>query len=185
MRAAPTEAIPDCLPGTWWVAHTRPRAEKALTLDLRNLDITAYLPLCSRETRSSTTGRKSRSIVPVFTGYVFFNATPDQRYRALNTNRIAQTLPVPGQHELVGHLRQIQRVLADGTEFRLRKALEVGQWVRVAAGSLAGVEGIVSQRRSRLRLVLNVATLGQSVSVEVDQELLEEIPAPSFAPRHP
>ena len=92
MRADPSEAIPDGLSGVWWVAHTKPRNEKALALDLRALDIVIYLPLHHRVTRSRNTGRITRSIVPVFTGYLFFNATEEQRCLALTTNRIAHVL---------------------------------------------------------------------------------------------
>jgi transcription antitermination factor NusG len=185
MQAPPDEAIPSGLPGVWWVAHTKPRNEKALALTLWSLRIPVYLPLHRRETRSRATGRVSRSIMPVFAGYLFFNASEEQRCLALTTNRIAQTLAVIDQEDLVGHLRQIQRVLAAGAHFRIKKALEVGEWARVIAGPLEGVEGVIAQRRSRLRLVLNVQTLGQSVSVEVTEDVLERIDSPSFATAQP
>ncbi|MBU0618594.1 MAG: UpxY family transcription antiterminator, partial [Planctomycetes bacterium] len=112
LRAEPREAIRDNLPGLWWVAHTRPRNEKALALDLRARGIFHYLPLRLRSTRSKTSGRVSRSLVPVFPGYVFFNGDDPQRQHALMTNRIANMLTVVNQAELVGELRQIQRLLA-------------------------------------------------------------------------
>ena len=181
MRADPAEAVPDGLPGLWWVAHTKPRNEKALATGLRAMGVVHYLPLHRRETRSRATGRMSSSIVPVFSGYLFFNASEEQRCLALGTNRIANTLPVPDQAELVGHLRQIQQVLAAGSEFRVSRSLSVGQWARVIAGPLEGLEGVVTRRRSRTRLVLNVNTLGQSVSVELPEDALERIDRPSFA----
>ena len=52
-------------------------------------------------TRSVVSRRMSRSIVPVFPGYLFFLGTDEQRYLALTTNRIANILPVPNQQQLV------------------------------------------------------------------------------------
>jgi transcriptional antiterminator RfaH len=179
MQAEPAEAIPDGLPGAWWVAHTRPRNEKALALDLRALDIFSYLPLHRHETRSRSTGRISRSIVPVFTGYLFFNGTEEQRSLALTTNRVAKTLAVPDQLELVQHLRQVQQVLGTGTQFQWQGSLQVGDWARVVAGPLTGTEGVVYQRLSELRLALNVQMLGQAISIEVSREMIEKIDPPT------
>ncbi len=181
LRAKPSEAIPDNLPDRWWVVHTRPRNEKALALDLRARGIFHYLPLNVRGTRSKNTGRISRSLVPVFPGYVFLNSSDTQRQQALMTNRIAKTLPVVNQAELVGELRQIQGLLATQTDFDWEPAIEVGQWARVIAGPLQGIEGIVSKRLSRLRLVLNMRMLSQSVAVEVSRDLLERIDEPMYA----
>ena len=180
LRAEPREAIPDNLPGLWWVAHTRPRNEKALALDLRARGIFHYLPLRVRSTRSKTSGRDSRSLVPVLPGYVFFSGGDLQCQHVLMTNRIANMLTVANQAELVGELRQIQRLLASQTEFDWEPAIQVGEWARVIAGPLQGVEGIVCKRLSRLRLALNVRMLSQSVVVEVSRDLLERIDAPSY-----
>src|SRR5262245_57640435 len=75
---SPIEAIPDDLPGRWWVAHTKPRNEKSLASDLVKLGIAHYLPLRRRQTRSRRTRRISRSLIPVFPGYLFFNGLDEQ-----------------------------------------------------------------------------------------------------------
>ena len=174
------EAIPAYFAGRWWVAHTKPRSEKVLALDLAARDIPYYLPLCRRTTHSRATGRASHSIVPVFTGYVFFNALERQRVLALTTNRIVSTLEVLDQTRLIHELRQIQRVISTDSDFEWGEKLELGDWVRVVAGPLMGVEGVVRGRRSRARLVLNVQMLAQSVQLEVERGLLERVDPPAF-----
>jgi transcriptional antiterminator RfaH len=181
MEIPPEVAIPDDLPGRWWVAHTKPRTEKALAHDLRAMGLSFYLPLRRRQTRSRQTRRISRSIVPVFSGYLFFNGTDEERYRALTTHRIANVLAVSAQGRLVAELRHLHRLLVAGMEFQLHPEIQVGQWARVIAGPLTGTEGIVAGRLSRMRLVLNVVMLGQSVSVGVDRDMLERIDRPAFA----
>jgi transcription antitermination factor NusG len=175
------QAIPDGMPGQWWVAHTKPRNEKSLAADFRAHRIYCYLPLCRRVTRSNNTGRISRSLVPLFPGYLFFNGNEEQRYRALTTNRIANVLVVSNQQELIGQLRQIHHVLASGTDFQWNATIRAGDWARVIAGPLAGVEGVVCRSLSRSRLVLNVDMLSQSVSVDIPHDLLEKIDGPSYA----
>jgi transcriptional antiterminator RfaH len=167
--------------GRWWVAHTRPRAEKALASDLARLSIFHYLPLYERVTRSLRTNRRSRSLVPVFSGYLFFAATEEKRSLALKTNRIVNLLTVADQAQLVAELRHIQRVLESDTSFLRRSRIQVGQWVRITAGPLAGVEGVVSHWRSSVRLYLNVNILGQSITVETPPDVVEPIDPPTYA----
>ncbi|MBI5865228.1 MAG: antitermination protein NusG [Planctomycetes bacterium] len=180
IQQPPADAIPENLPGAWWVAHTKPRNEKALYRDLRAMGVFAYLPLSIRLTHSRATGRASKSVVPVFTGYVFFVAGDEQRRIALTTNRVAGTLAVPNQLELVGQLRQIQRVLSSRSDFEWGPSLAVGDWVRVVAGSLAGLEGVIVRRHKRTRIALNVEMLAQSVVVEVERDFVEKIDGPSY-----
>lgn len=171
----PVEAIPDNLPGSWWVAHTKPRNEKALAADLSRLGVFHYLPLRKRETRSRKTRRISRSLLPVFPGYLFFNGREEQRHRALATHRIANVLAVTAQDRLITELRQVHQALLAGVDVRWHREIRVGQAARVVEGPLIGVEGVISRRLSKLRLVLNVDMLGQSISVEVSAHQLEPI----------
>ncbi len=175
------EAIPEPVDGQWWVAHTKSRNEKALARDLERMDVSHYLPLCPKTTRSSRTGRTSVSVVPLFTGYVFFLATQLQRYQVLATNRVANTLIVPQQQQLVTQLRQIHRVLATEISFEHYAGVEVGQWVKVVGGPLTGLEGQVVKRLGKLRLCLSIDILGQSVLAEVAADMLEPVDEPTLS----
>lgn len=174
--------IPSNLPGLWYVAHTRARNEKALAADLAHMRIPAYLPLRLHETRSPRTRRITRSVVPVFPGYLFFNATEAQRYQSLTTNRIAKLLIVPEQKQLIAELQRIQTFLQLDQSFSVIQRIEVGQWGRITSGPLQGIEGIVVQCAGRWRLSMNVTILGQSVEVEIDRNQIERIDPPSWAP---
>lgn len=174
-------AIPLDLPGKWYVAHCRSRNEKILAKELSILGVFNYLPLNRRQTRSPATGRISHSLVPVFPGYVFFNGNEDQRYLALRTNRIAAVLDVPNQEQLVAELTQIQTLVAKDESFAVVPHIHVGDWGRIIAGPLRGLEGVVTQCSGGFRLTMNVTILGQSVHVEVDRDKIEPIEAPAYA----
>ena len=167
------------LPGCWYVAHTRSRHEKILSKELGRLGVFTYLPLIQRVTRSSATSRVSRSMVPVFPGYVFFKGTDEQRYLALTTNRIANVLAVTNQAQLLVELMQVQRLLENTHDLLVANRLSVGEWARIIAGPLCGLEGAITRHAGRLRLAMNVTILGQSVSVEVDQDMVERIDLPA------
>ena len=167
--------------GRWYVAHTRSRNEKILAEEMGRMRIFSYLPLTERVTRSAVTRRVSKSVVPVFPGYVFFLANEEQRYLALRTNRIAQILNVPDQAQLVAELRQVHHLLAQTSAFSVTTRLEEGDWVRIIRGPIQGLEGVVTRGSDRWRLHLNVTTLGQSVHVEINSEDVEKIDPPQYA----
>jgi len=172
--------VPVDLRGQWYVAHTRSRNEKALAWELGRLGVFNYLPLCARTTRSPVTRRVSRSMVPVFPGYVFFHGSIEQRYLALRTNRIAQVLNVANQEQFYAELLHVHTLLVSRSDFSVGKRLKVGDWVRIVAGPLQGLEGTIARTSGRWRLHLNVTTLGQCVMVEVDGESVEPIDPPAY-----
>jgi transcription antitermination factor NusG len=176
----PAEFIPPDLAGLWYVAHTKARNEKALSEDLARMGIPSYLPLVQRETRSRRTRRVSRSTVPVFSGYVFFNATQEQRYQSLTTNRIARVLVVPDQQRFVAELERIARLIATQEGLLVVHKIGVGDWGRIVSGPLQGLEGVITRCAARWRLSMNVTILGQSVQVDVDRQDVEKIDPPAW-----
>lgn len=173
--AAPEVAVPDDVPGAWWVAHTKPRNEKALGRELRRRKIPFYLPLRLSMTCSSATRRHSYALVPVFPGYLFVRSNDEKRCTAMQTNRIANALSVEDQAELIVELRGVQLVLAARLDFATESRIRIGQMARVVEGPLAGVEGVVVRRSKRLRLALNVQILSQSVLIDVPENALSRI----------
>ena len=159
------------LTGPWWVAHTKSRFEKAFAWDLLSRGIGFFLPMCSRITFSG--GRKRKGMSPLFPSYVFFCGGDDVRWQALATNRLCRVLPAPRQHELVGELEQIRRVLQSGQPLELYPTLPVGTRCRVTAGPFKGMVGIVADQSKPSRLVLSVDVLAKGASLTIDSELLE------------
>ena len=158
--------------GTWWVAHTKSRNEKALAWQIQRKNINYFLPLTRKVYRRK--GRTFRSLLPLFTSYVFFCGDENQRLEVLQTNRVAKLIEVKDQKRLVAELEPILQVLQEGMPLRPHKYLKAGQPCRVIAGPLAGIEGIVVKGR-QTRLVLQVDMLGQATSVEIDMDMIEPI----------
>ena len=165
-----TSAVTD-FAGRWWVAHTKARNEKAFAWDLVNRGIGYFLPLVERVTVSG--GKKRRGMMPLFPSYVFFCGDDVARYNAMTTNRLCQTLEVVDQQGLVSDLSAIERVLAGKAELDLYPYAATGRRCRITRGPFKDLEGVVIQRKTTARLVLEVAMLGQGASLEIDADLLE------------
>jgi transcriptional antiterminator RfaH len=159
--------------GRWWVAHTKSRNEKALAHDLVGRQISYFLPMSWKMRRRA--GRKIRSLLPVFSGYLFFSGDENQRVDVLRTNRVAGIIAVEDQDRLVRELSQIEKAVRTGAPLLPHRYLKAGRLVRVTAGPMADLEGIVVRSKNATRLVLQVDILGEATSVEVDADIIEPI----------
>jgi transcriptional antiterminator RfaH len=159
------------LRGQWWVAHTRPRFEKAFAWDLAERHVGYFLPMVERIIFSG--GRKRRIKLPLFPSYVFVCGSEDDRRNSLGTDRLCRTIAVADQSRLRNELMQLERALSANAPLDLYPFAAVGRRCRVRAGAMIGVEGIVIERWGVTRLVLEVRTLGQVVAVEIETDLLE------------
>jgi transcriptional antiterminator RfaH len=166
------------LHGQWWVAHTKPRCEKAFAFDLIAREVGYFLPMADRTIVSG--GRKRRTLIPLFTSYVFFCGTPEDRYAALRTGRLVMTIDVVDQEQLIDELAALDQVIAAGGKFDPTPLIECGQRYRVTSGPFCGIEGVVVRRSDSTRIVLEVSMLGQGAAMEIDADLLE--PAPAATP---
>lgn len=159
--------------GTWWVAHTKSRNEKALAWQMQKHGIGYFLPMSEKVSR--TRGRTVRSILPLFTGYIFFCGNEEDRLNVLKTNRVASLIAVDDQRRLVQDLLPIARVLLEGESILPYNYIKEGQKCRVIAGALMGTEGVAVKVDQQMRLVLQVDMLGQATSVEIATDMIELI----------
>jgi transcription antitermination factor NusG len=159
--------------GRWWVAHTKARNEKAFAWELCRRGTGYFLPMVERVTMSG--GRKRHVLMPLFPSYVFFCGSEDDRYEALKTNRLCQTLEVRYQEELVAELSVIEQALSGKAELDLYPFAVEGQRCRIVKGPFQGLEGVVVRRKEVARLVLEVGILGQGASLEIDADLLQPV----------
>lgn len=170
-RVTEGELIPEPGEGQRWVVvHVRPRCEKKIQAAALRQGYVAYLPL---HRRTHHYGARVRTFDrPLFPGYVFCMAEAEG-VRWLSQNRhVANRLEVVDQKHLVHQLRQLQAALQAGLLTEAMPYLEAGRRVRVQAGPLRGLEGLIVRVKGQTRMVLNVDMIRESISVEVDSALL-------------
>lgn len=159
--------------GSWRVAHTKSRNEKALAWQMAKKNIPYFLPMTWKVSKRKR--RTFRSLLPVFTGYVFFCGGEENRLEVLKTNRVANIIEVIDQARLLADLSPIEKAIRQQQPLLPHKYIKKGQLCRVIAGPLMGIEGIVVTIRQHTRLILQVEMLGQATSVEIDMDMIELI----------
>lgn len=155
----------------WRVLHTRSRQEKAVVETLDAAGVEHYLPLVRRTRRYARSGRVVE--MPLFPGYVFLRGTREQAFLASGTGRIANIIETADQDRLERELRSLRLALEVTGALDPYPFLGEGRAVRVRSGPFKGVEGVVERYEPATRLVLQVRTLGQAASLEIDPAILE------------
>ncbi len=172
MRPAGVSSI-GMFEGSWWVAHTKARQEKALAGSLRDLGVGYYLPMLLHETFSG--GRKRKQWRPLFASYVFFVGGEAERYQTMCTHRVAAVLPVLDQAQFKSEVLALEAAIDSGQTLRLYPQMEVGQRCRVTAGPMQGYEGTVLQLGRMSRVVLFISMLGRGAELEIHRDHLEVV----------
>ncbi|HSS52288.1 MAG TPA: transcription termination/antitermination NusG family protein [Thermoanaerobaculia bacterium] len=170
----------------WWVAWVRSRQEKGLARHLAGHGVGFYLPQAKKQTLR--VGRSFVSSLPLFPGYLFFRGPAAARLEALQSNLLVQVLPVLDQEELQRELVSLWRLQQSGAPLVPLPYLEVGDEVEVKDGPFRGWTGKVLREKGKLRLVVSITLLRQSVAAELDREVLaplrhRQMPPPARAPR--
>ena len=170
--------IPNDLPFSWYVLHTKSRFENVVHDGLDKKSIEVFLPKI--KVKSRRRDRKMMIQVPLFPGYLFVKATLDP-YRHLEIVKTAGVVrligtkdgPVPVPEDTVESLKIM--VSSDHsviTGSRLRK----GDRVMVVSGPFAGITGTFVRYRGKGRVVVNIEALGQYAGVDVDENEVELLP---------
>jgi len=165
----------------WFALQVRVRHEADVTVHLEGKGYQWFLPLYKERRRWSD--RIKQVDAPLFPGYVFCRFDPNDRLPILKT---------PGVTQIVGYSRvpvavdeneieAIRTLVASGVPNFPCAYLEVGSRVRIEAGALRGLEGILTDVKGKRRLVLSITLLQRSVAVEIDSEAVSVLHAAQSA----
>jgi transcription antitermination factor NusG len=154
----------------WWVAHLKSRQEKVLARYLLEQRIPFYLPQMEKRVRRS--GRTFISYLPLFSGYVFFRGSRDERLRALKSNVIVNILEPPDQLEISAELKQLYELQLTDARLVPHAYVGPGDSVLIAEGAFQGYRGVVLKEKGVTRLVVSVSFIRQSVALEIDREFI-------------
>ncbi len=174
-------------PPHWYAVHTSPRHEKRVREHLGHRRVECFLPLF-RTIHRWKNGCKVQVELPLFPGYLFVNIAQSERVRVLD---VPGVLSFIGPRSEPAQLPDVEiETLRSGLhlqKFEPYNNLVVGQKVRIRAGSLMGLAGVLVRNTKGFRVVLTVELIKQSVAVELDAADVEPIASRSIqsAPTFP
>jgi transcription antitermination factor NusG len=159
----------------WFAIQVRMRHEIGVADHLQGKGYEWFLPLYKARRRWSDRVKEVDS--PLFPGYLFCRFNPNDRLPILKTPGVTQIVgynhvPVPVDEQEIAAIR---RLVASGLPNFPCAYLEVGSKVRIDAGALRGLEGILIDLKGKRRLVLSITLLQRSVAVEIDSDAVSVV----------
>lgn len=162
-------------PLSWYALLVRCHAEKNVSNMLAALGIEQYLPLYHKVTTWSD--RVKRVELPLFPGYVFCRVDIPRRRPVVTVPGVLSIVGfgstfVPIPEEQISAVREIVR---SGLRSGPWPFLQEGQRIRVTAGALEGLEGILVKSKDEYRVVVSVSLLQRSVAVEIERDWVQPL----------
>jgi transcription antitermination factor NusG len=180
-RPAQTQFVPAAFPDTspvgsqWFAVQTRPRHEKRVAAEVRARAIEEFLPLHRCRNRWKN-GVVADVDLPLFPSYLFVRVSPGERIRLLSLPGVIG-FAVTSAHPTALPQTDIEALQALSLVYRAEPHpfLRTGDRVRLVAGPLIGMEGILTRRKQELRVVLSLDFIMRSVAVEVSEFDIEPL----------
>ena len=159
----------------WYALYTRSRHEKLVDQELQKKGIETFLPL--RRVTRHWSDRKKEIETPLFSGYLFVHTAFENRLDILNTRGSVRfvgfnSTPVPVSEQ---ELLTVRKFVEEKISLDPFPYLCQGDRVYIRSGPLKGVEGFIVRKDRHTRLVISLDLLLQSVSVAIDEALVEKV----------
>jgi len=152
----------------WWAVYTRHQHERTVAGNLSENGIETFLP--TYQVVRQWKDRKKHLSLPLFPCYLFVRAASDRRTQVLSAPGVYCIVSAAGHPAPVPaiQIEAIQRAVGSSLPVEPHPFLHCGDWVRIKAGPLANVEGILLRKKGSCRLILSAELLQKSLAVEVD-----------------
>ncbi len=164
-----THQISPNTPLQWYAIRVRANHERSVACGLAGRGLEEFLPV-HRHVRRHSVGRKSTEL-PLFPGYVFARFDATKRLPVLTVPGVIHIvsmnhIPAPVDP---AEIQAVRTVVKSGAAAQAWPFTRAGQLVRVTAGSLRGLEGIILRLKNDY-LIVSLTLLQRSVAVEVNRE---------------
>jgi transcription antitermination factor NusG len=157
----------------WYAVSVRPKHEKKILGLMQNRRIRCFVPTY-RSVRRWKDRRKELDLV-LFPGYAFVQLDLSRRLDVLTAPGVLRFVAFQGRPAPLGEseIKAVASSLDAGLSVQPHPFLTKGRRVRVVRGPLAGVEGSLTRRKDKFRLVLSVDLIMKSIAVEIDESDVE------------
>jgi transcription antitermination factor NusG len=156
-------------PLNWYALHIRSRHEKRVAERLGSQSLETFLPL-HRSRHTWKNGVHVDVDLPLFPCYLFARATLHDRIRLLQHPGVLGFAASSAKPTLISDEEiSVLRTATESLKAEPHPYLNNGDAVRIVAGPLVGMTGILTRRKQEYRVVLSIEAIMRSIVVEVSE----------------
>jgi len=159
----------------WYAAYTCANHEKQVREQLEQRSVESFLPVY--ETVRRWKDRRVQLQLPLFPGYVFVRMALVDRLRVLQVPSVVRLVGFNGRLSALPdeEIEMLKKGSASGVRAEPHPFLTAGRRVRVKAGALEGLRGILVKRKNKARFVVLVELIQRGMAVEIDEADIEAV----------
>lgn len=166
--------VADPLPGPgspnlrWYAAYTRANHEKHVAAHLSARAVDYFLPLYPSIRRWKD--RRVQLQLPLFPGYIFVRIALCDRLQVLEIPSVARLVGFNGAPAALpqDEIETLKSGLEWGVNAVPHRYLTIGRQVRLVAGPLAGLTGILLRHKGKSRVAISIDLLQRTIVVDAD-----------------
>lgn len=158
---------------SWYALKVRTRSEMLAIASLDHYGFESCCPLT--KTRTQYSDRAKTTLEPMFPGYLFCRFELSSKAKVLASSSVervigfgSQPIPVPASE-----IDAVRRMVDQGAA--AAPNAKPGDRIRVIAGALKGVEGVLVRESDTNSLVASVQLLQRFVSLRIDPAVIERV----------
>jgi transcription antitermination factor NusG len=156
-------------PLNWYALHIRSRHEKRVAERLGSQLLETFLPL-HRSRHTWKNGVHVDVDLPLFPCYLFARASAHDRIRLLQHPGVLGFAASSARPTVITDEEiSVLRTATESLKAEPHPYLNNGDAVRIVAGPLAGMTGILTRRKQEYRVVLSIEAIMRSIVVEVSE----------------
>ena len=159
----------------WYAVQTRPHHEKRVEERINLKSLPTFLPVhrCRHRWKN---GVNADLELPLFPGYLFAHVSDYDRLSVMQVPGVLG-LAISSSHPTSIPVEEIEvlRTAVDRLGAMPHPYLKTGERVRIVAGPLAGMDGILTRRKQELRVVITIDLIMRSLVVEVSEPDLQPV----------
>jgi transcription antitermination factor NusG len=154
----------------WFAIQVRSKCEPNVAEALKHKGYEEFLPMYTVRRRWSDRWKEIE--LPLFAGYVFCRFDQGEtRGPIVTTPGVIRIVSLGRELTPISdrEIESIRAILIHNRRATPCRFGQIGDRVRVVVGPLAGIEGTLTAFKNRSHLVLSVATVQNSIAVEIDE----------------
>lgn len=159
----------------WYAVYTRSRHEKSVFEHFIKRNVESFLPVYETVRRWRNGDHVVR--LALFPSYAFVRIALRDRLHVLKVPGVVRLVCIQGTPCPIddAEVESLRRVVSSGVGAMPHPYLAAGRRVRVTAGPLTGLDGILVRRKGAFRVVLSVDLIQRSIITEVPTGWLEPV----------
>lgn len=171
LEVAAASRLPDV--EIWGAIHTQARAEKVVAAYLEKKRVRHYLPLTF--TRRVYGARVRHSWIPLFPGYLFYDAGVTDTKVVYASKRVARILRTDDPALLRADLANLAGLLEMEPDLVRTEIHEPGTPVEVVSGPYVGARGEFVRRKGETVFVICVHFIGYGAELAIDESCVKPL----------